>query len=250
MKYSKSEGCKRPWLLSCWFFFSGWHSSWATGGPGLWVNIGSPDECVGLTVALWRHKAPGGQAPMGHPGLSWMLDAAKEVLSPGMLDCSQRRSACCMRWEGPWVWRRYVLGAQVQWVWPQRGPQRWAGRVEAGVWTGPAQAAGVGLRLHRHCYHCGECVLFWGNATTKPVGSPLGQFRLGRVKNKSTSTTGFDVTVSGMAVQWLSLLYFLNWYETHTIISDKKSILVFFHMQILYRRSPIYKISVKTTISL
>lgn len=44
-----------------------------------------PDECVGLMVA------PGGQASVGLPGLSWMLGAAKEVLSPGMLDCSQQQ---------------------------------------------------------------------------------------------------------------------------------------------------------------
>lgn len=65
--------------------------------------------------------------------------------------------------------------------------------------------------LHRHCYHCGECVPFGGTATTKPMGGPLGQFRLDRMKNKTTPTTGFSVTESGMAIQWLSLLYFLNW---------------------------------------
>lgn len=58
------------------------------------------------------------------------------------------------------------------------GPTEVGGKGGGGRLTGPAQAAGASLRLYTETATTAANVPFGGTATTKPMGGPLGQFRL------------------------------------------------------------------------
>lgn len=135
MKYSKRDGCKRPWLYVLLVLFLSWplfllhRRPWAVSQhrePG-WVR--GPDG------------GPWCKASVGLPGLSWMLGAAKEVLSPGMLDCSQQQRACCMRWKG------LESGGAMFWV------LRYSGNGRNGAHRG-GRGKGGGGRLDRPSPGC------------------------------------------------------------------------------------------------